>query len=88
MIIEKLEKDEYAGKEFTAAYKTCGYYDIKRNDFGFNIEYKSFGSSVEKSFSDTLFGKWLEEPVAYGAFEGETLLGFVEGALEKWNNRY
>ena len=25
---------------------------------------------------------------AYGAFEGDRLTGFVEGFLEKWNNRY
>lgn len=30
----------------------------------------------------------LEEPVAFGAFEGERLLGYVEGAPEGWNNRY
>ena len=88
MIIKKLEKDEYAGKEFTVTYKTCGYYDIERNERGFNIEYKRFERPENRSFSDTLFGEWLEEPVVYGAFEGKALLGFVEGSPEKWNNRY
>lgn len=41
-----------------------------------------------KSFDDEFFGEWLEEPVAFGAFEGERLLGYVEGAPEGWNNRY
>ena len=41
-----------------------------------------------KSFDDEFFGEWLEEPTAFGAFEGERLLGYVEGAPEGWNNRY
>lgn len=43
---------------------------------------------MEKSFDDEFFGEWLEEPVAFGAFEGERLLGYVEGAPESWNKRY
>lgn len=34
------------------------------------------------------FGQWLDEPIAYGAFENGRLLGYVEGFLETWNNRY
>ena len=30
----------------------------------------------------------LEAPVAYDAFEGDKLIGMVEGFLEKWNNRF
>ena len=40
------------------------------------------------SFEDCMFNKWLEDPIAYGAFENNKLLGYVEGTLEKWNNRY
>ena len=43
---------------------------------------------MEKSFDDEFFDEWLEEPVTFGAFEGERLLGYVEGAPEGWNNRY
>lgn len=43
---------------------------------------------MEKYFDDEFFGEWLEEPVAFGAFEGERLLGYVEGAPEGWNSRY
>ena len=39
-------------------------------------------------FSDTFFNEWLENPVGFGAFEAGQLLGYVEGTLEKWNNRY
>ena len=35
-----------------------------------------------------MFNEWLQDPIAYGAFENGQLLGYVEGTLEKWNNRY
>ena len=88
MEIKCLDKASYAGKRFTARYLTKGYYDICAVDSGFRIEYVSFETAVERSFEDEFFGEWLGEPVAYGAFENERLLGFAEGALEKWNNRF
>ena len=88
MEIVKLNPKKYAGQKFTARYITNGYYDIVRTTGGFDIEYKRFDSPVERSFDDTFFGEWLDNPVAYGAFENGKLLGFVEGAPERWNNRY
>lgn len=88
MEIVKLDPEKYAGQKFTARYTTNGYYDIVRTDGGFDVEYKRFNLPVERSFDDCFFGEWLDNPVAYGAFEGGALLGFVEGAPESWNNRY
>lgn len=88
MEIIKLNPKEYAGQKFSVHYTTNGYYDIVRTDSGFEIAYKRFDKPVEKSFDDSFFGEWLEEPVAYGAFEGGKLLGYVEGTPEGWNNRY
>ena len=47
-----------------------------------------FEAPEEISFDDTFYGEWLEDPIAYGAFEGERLIGFVEGSMETWNNRF
>ena len=47
-----------------------------------------FDAPEERSFDDTFYGEWLEDPIAYGAFEGERLIGFVEGSMETWNNRF
>ena len=88
MTIQKLHPKDYQGKEFVLKYSTTGYYDIEKSEEGFQITYKKFESVKEMSFKDIFFNEWLEEPVAYGAFEGEKLLGYVEGTLEKWNNRY
>lgn len=86
--IKRLEKTAFAGKRFTARYRTNGYYDIAATETGFSVNYVPFDTAVERSFEDEFFGKWLDEPFAYGAFEGEVLLGFAEGAPEAWNKRF
>lgn len=88
MEIIKLEQEAYKGQKFTLRYKTNGFFDIRRTDDGFHITYESFEKSTEMSFDDYMFSEWLEDPVAYGAFENGQMLGYVEGTLEKWNNRY
>ena len=88
MEIWQLDPAVYAGRKFTARYRTKGYYDICTAEDGFRLRYVPLGAPMEKSFDDEFFGEWLEEPVAFGAFEGERLLGYVEGAPEGWNNRY
>ncbi len=88
MLIFKLNKEEYTGKKFIARYMTKGYYDIQRKSNGFEFIYTEFDEEKEVSFEDSFFNEWLEEPVAYGVFEDGELLGFVEGTIEKWNNRY
>lgn len=88
MEISKLNREDYAGHKFEIKYHTKGFYDIEKNDVGFSFVYKTFDEVTEKSFSDCYFSEWLDEPVAYGAFENGKLVGHVEGTLEKWNNRY
>lgn len=88
MEIRRLEKEAYAGRRFTARYRTSGYYDIGAFENGFQIKYTPFEAPVERSFDDVFFGEWLENPIAFGAFEGEKLLAYVEGSLESWSNRF
>ena len=88
MEIKKLDRKMYKGRKFVLRYITSGYYDIAKSNTGFQIEYKRFDKPTEMTFDDCMFNEWLEDPVAYGAFENGQLLGYVEGTLEKWNNRY
>lgn len=88
MEIRPLDKNDYAGNKFTARYTTSGYYDIRVCEKGFEIERMRFAKPIDKSFDDVFFAEWLENPVAFGAFEGEKMLGFVEGSIEAWNNRF
>ena len=75
--IMQLEKEAYAGKKFTARYRTGGYYDICACESGFRVNHIPLEAPVEKSFDDTFFGEWLEVPVAYGAFENGDLFWLV-----------
>ncbi len=86
--IIELDRETYSGKNFTIRYETKGYYDIQPKETGFDICYKTFNRPKEMSFSDVFFNEWLDDPKAFGAFENGQLLGYVEGALEKWNDRY
>ena len=86
--IKELDKETYSGKGFTLKYQTKGYYDIRPSKTGFSIEYQLFEEAKEMSFDDAFFGDWLDNPKAFGAFENGQLLGYVEGSLEEWNNRY
>ena len=88
MHVQRLEPEKYKGQKFSVRYETNGYYDIRRTDAGFQIGYVRFDAPKEMSFDDDFLGDWLDDPVAYGAFENGQLLGYVEGAPEKWNNRY
>lgn len=88
MEIRQLKKEDYAGRKFTARYQTNGYYDICVCEGGFRMRYTPFASPEERAFDDVFFGEWLEAPVAFGAFEGETLLGYAEGSPESWNGRF
>ncbi len=88
MEIKKLEKEAYEGRKFTARYLSDGYYDITTSEHGFQMRYVPLDHPIEKSFDDTFFGEWLEDPVAFGAFADDTLLGYIEGSLEGWNNRF
>lgn len=88
MEIRQLKKGAYVGRKFTACYQTKGYYDICASECSFQMRYTPFETPVERSFDDVFFGEWLEAPIAFGAFEGETLLGYAEGSPESWNGRF
>lgn len=88
MEIRKLSRKDYAGKKFKLVYKTSGHYAVEPAENGFLMEYSPFESEKEMTFTDEFFAEWLDDPVEYGVFDGDKLLGFAEGTLERWNNRY
>ncbi len=88
MEIRQMDREACAGKKFTAQYKTSGYYDIRACDMGYQLQYVPFEAAVERSFDDVFFGEWLENPAAFGAYENGRLIGYAEGSLESWNNRF
>ena len=59
MNIRPLDRETYAGRRFTARYRTRGYYDIRGCEGGFRMDYVPFGTPAERSFDDSFFGEWL-----------------------------
>ena len=88
MEIRRLNQKDYAGRKFTARYQTNGYYEICASEQGFRLDYRLFPAPVGRSFDDVFFGEWLEAPAAFGAFDSDRLVGFAEGSIESWNNRF
>ena len=88
MEIRKLNYEEFEGKRYTAIIKSDRYLDIEPCGEGFSIEWKMTEKELSKTLTDDMLSDWLEDPVAFGAYEGDILVGFVEGFLERWNNRF
>ena len=92
MIIKELDYNKYKGQKYQAEILSDRYLSIERmaasDDESFEIKWVMSEEPLRMSITEDLLQDWLDEPVAYGAFEGEELLGMVEGFLEKWNNRF
>lgn len=84
----QLDYEQYAGKEYETEVFSDAYLDIEPQEGGFSLRWIKTPEEFHMPLRDTMLSDWLENPVAFGAFEGSKLLGFVEGFLEKWNNRF
>lgn len=88
MEIRQLLKKDYKNYLYQATYKTHYYYDVELLENGFQLVLKDFTHNVTKTFEDRLFGDWLEEPIVFGAFENNQLVGLIEGSKETWHNLF
>lgn len=83
-----LPREKYQDYPLEFRYTTDRYYHVCADEMGFRLELRSFPTPVKKSFEDELFSSWLEDPVALGAFDGENLVGIVEGSIEGWHQAF
>ncbi len=88
MEIKQLSKQEYQGREYSTEIHSDMYLSIDPGDEGFIMKWMESRTDLKMSIKDSFFEDWLENPIAYGAFENGRMLGFVEGFHEKWNNRF
>ena len=88
MVVEQLNYEENKGRKYQTEILSDRYLSIEPVGEGFDIEWVMSDEPLRMSINDTMLSDWLDHPSAYGAFEGDRLIGFVEGFLEKWNNRY
>ena len=86
--VVQLDYEQYAGKEYKTEVFSDTYLDIEPQDEGFSMRWIKAPEEFRMPLKDTMLSDWLKEPVAYGAFDGGELSGFVEGFLEAWNNRF
>ena len=88
MDIRKLDYKKYKGQKYRAEILSDRFLSIEPEGESFDIRWIMPDEPLRMSVDDDMLSDWLDHPTAYGAFEGDRLLGFVEGFLEKWNNRY
>ncbi len=86
--ITELNKEQFKGKEYRTTVHSYRFLSIEPSEEGFRLEWKKTDSDLCMMLEDTIMADWLDNPVAFGAYDGDILLGFVEGYLEEWNNRF
>ena len=88
MLIKELDYKKYKGQKYQAEILSDRYLSIETRDEGFDLKWVMSEEPLKRTIDEDLLSDWLEDPVAYGAFEEDQLIGMVEGFLEKWNNRF
>lgn len=88
MEIKKLDYSNYKGKRYSITVKSNKYLKILKTSNGFDLKLVDLEKEYSRKLEDDMLSDWLDDPIAYGAFENGILIGFVEGFLEKWNNRF
>ena len=88
MLIKQLNYNDYKGLKYVAEARSDKYFSIEPEDDGFAMHWVDADKEIVKHIEDDMLSDWLDDPVAYGAYEDKELIGFVEGFHEKWNNRY
>ncbi len=88
LVIRELYKDEYHGHLILVRYVTDEYIDVISFPDRIEFKYKRFFAPQTKSFESRLFESWLEQPIAFGAFADDRLVGVIEGSVESWSQRF
>ncbi len=92
MDIRVLDKQKWKGRMLDFSYTSQYYYDYEREDtpdgWGFRFTKKKFEAPFHNPDhqSDSLYSDDWKDATAYGAFEGDTLVGAIETCPE-WNHR-
>ena len=91
-MVEIRELDQsWKGKSFLFRYTTSHHYAVSISKTPeatvIRLRREALPEPLHKSFESSLFSDWLTAPKAFGVFEGEILLGFIELSQEDWNNR-
>ena len=78
--------ESYKGYKIHFEYNSDKLYEVTRNGLSFIIEMKEVPLYTKK-FVDTLFEEWIDNPVAYGMFDNDKLIGIIELGDESYAGR-
>ena len=70
MRISQLDYSEYRGRKYAAEIHSDRYLSIEPGDNGFDMHWVDSETDLRMSIQDSILSDWLEDPIAYGAFEG------------------
>ncbi len=90
MRIAELPKEQYAGYALVFEYDTSFFYDLRLRTTENVLSAEFVRTPCErthKMFEDKLFQPYLNDPHAYGLWDGQELLAVIEISHEKWGNR-
>ena len=76
----------YKGISVPFSYETDEYYDLEIKENQFTFIKKKCDVPMKKGFDFHLLEDWNEDPVLYGIFEEEKMIGFIE-INKEWNQR-
>ena len=89
MEIKKLNNEEFKDKTYDIELWSNKYLSVEPAEDGFKMQWMDSPTEIKMTVhSDNIISDWADNPMAYGAFNDGKFTGFIEGFLEKWNNRF
>lgn len=86
--ISKRDPALFKGKRYQTNYSSFGKYTTKEDESGITLCFESTPKR-EYTLEDEIASSWLNASVFYTANdENDYLLGFAEGAMEGWGERF
>lgn len=90
LLIQELDSS-YQGKQISFPYQSSHYYDLQRIEengvLHFKLQKKPFEQPLHKQFETELLQKFLSRHRLFAALLDGQIAGYLETALEDWNNR-
>jgi len=88
-MIKPLPKKTYQDYEMIFTYQSNGHYKVVKNETHTKFEfiYEPFNKPVKKSFTGSLYPSYFEAAQAFGYYDGEQIIGFLEVNHERYNKR-
>ncbi|MGN1190207.1 MAG: GNAT family N-acetyltransferase [Candidatus Ornithospirochaeta sp.] len=86
--ITKEEASRYRGKRYKTYFLSEGSYVLQKKEDSVTLYFQTTKETTYP-LEDEIASSWLSNSVFYGVYdENNDLIGFSEGSMEEWNNRF